>query len=230
MHAPVSITRRFAAGAVTALTLAGGAGGVFAQASGSDPEFSPISGDPAKPRRHTRLVGPAKLSPERAQEVYEIVRQSLRAGYGKAGRVVASGYQDWRRFNVAPYLSAAHGNHYLSNYVNAIGADTYGKFERGGAHPVGTVIAKDSFSLTRSGEILLGALYLMEKMPSGFNHASGDWKYALIRPDGTFVGETNGSGRERVEYCIGCHLAKQNQDHLWFLPRAFRVGRKDGAK
>lgn len=230
MRLPVYVSLRNAVSAILSLMLAGIAGSALSQNAASDPEFSPISGDPAKPRRHTRLVGPAKLSPERAQEVYEIVRPSLRAGYGRAGRAAASGYQDWRRFNIAPYLSAAHGNHYLSNFVNAIGAETYGRFEKGGAHPVGTVIAKDSFSLTRSGEILLGALYLMEKMPAGFNHASGDWKYALVRPDGTFVGETNGPGRERVEYCIGCHLAKQNQDHLWFLPRAFRVGRKDGAK
>lgn len=230
MQLPVSVPLRIAASAILAFALFSGAGSVLAQNAASDPEFSPISGDPAKPRRHTRLVGPAKLGPERAQEIYEIVRPSLRAGYARSGRASVGGYQDWRRFNTAPYLSAAHGNHYLSNYVNAIGAETYARFEKGGAHPVGTIVAKDSFSLTRSGDIILGSLYLMEKMPAGFNHASADWKYALVRPDGTFVGETNGQGRERVEYCIGCHLAKQHQDHLWFLPRAFRAARKEGTK
>lgn len=215
---------------VAALLIAGGAANAYAQKPESDPEFSPISGDPAKPRRHTRLVAPAKLGAVRAQEVYEIARSSMRLGYAKAGRASVSGYQDWRRFNTAPYLSAAHGNHYLSNYVNAVGADTYGKYEKGGPHPAGTIVAKDSFSMTRAGDLLLGSLFLMEKMPPGFNHATADWKYALIRPDGTLVGETNGPGRERVEYCIGCHLAKQHQDHLWFLPRAFRAGRKDSAR
>lgn len=192
-------------------------------AEDSDVEMSKISGDPAAPRRHFRLVDPAKLSPQRAGEIYAIIRQALQGGCSRSGNAVAASYQGWRRMNTAPYLSARHGNHYLNNYVNEIGAAAYGRFEKAGKLPVGTIIAKDSFSMTRSGEILLGGLFMMEKMPNGFNYVSGDWKYMFFQADGTLFGETNGTGSKRVEYCIGCHLAVEHQDHLWFLPKPYRV-------
>lgn len=191
-------------------------------AQSADVEMSKISGDPAAPRRHFRLVDPAKLPAQKASEIYAIIRQALQGGYARSGNAVAGNYQTWRRVNTAPYLSATHGNHYLNNYVNEIGA-AYGRFEKAGRLPVGTVIAKDSFSMTRGGEILLGGLFVMEKMPGGFDDVTDDWKYTLIQADGTLFGETNGRGSKRVEYCIACHLAKKDQDHLWFLPKAYRV-------
>jgi hypothetical protein len=192
-------------------------------AQGADVEMSKISGDPAAPRRHFRLVDPAKLPPQQASDIYAIIRQALQGGYARSGNAIAASYQGWRRMNTAPYLSATHGNHYLNNYVNEIGAAAYGRFETAGKLPVGTVIAKDSFSMTRGGEILLGGLFVMEKMPGGFNDVTDDWKYTLIQADGTLFGETNGTGSKRVEYCIACHLARKHQDHLWFLPKPYRV-------
>jgi len=196
-------------------------------AQGADVEMSKISGDPAAPRRHFRLVDPAKLAPQRASEIYAIIRQALQGGYSRSGNAIARGYQGWRRMNTAPYLSATHGNHYLNNYVNDIGAAAYGRFENAGKLPVGTVIAKDSFSMTRGGEILLGGLFVMEKMSGGFNYVTDDWKYSLFQPDGTLFGETDGTGSKRVEYCIACHLARKQHDHLWFLPKSYRVPVRD---
>lgn len=186
-------------------------------------EMSEISGDRTAPRRHFRLVNPAKLTPRQASEIYAIVRPALQGGYSRAAGPIVSGYQNWRRMNTAPYLSATHGNHYLNNYVNEIGAATYARFEAAGILPVGTIIAKDSFSMTSTGEILLGGLFLMEKMRPGFSDLTGDWKYTYIQADGTLFGETNGTRSERVEYCIACHLAAKHRDHLWFLPKAYRI-------
>ena len=194
-----------------------------ASEQGADVEMSPISGDPGKPRRHFRLVNPASLPPARASEIYDIVRPALGVGFARSGNATAAAYRGWRRFNISPYLSATHGNYYLNNYVNPIGAAAYGRYERAGKLPVGAVIAKDSFAMTRTGEIILGGLFIMEKMPPGFNHASGDWKYTYVRPDGTLFGETNGRSSNRVEYCIGCHLAREKYDHLWFLPKGYRA-------
>jgi hypothetical protein len=89
--------------------------------------------------------------------------------------------------------------------------------------PVGANIAKDSFTKTEAGGILFGPLFLMEKMSGGFNYASGNWKYTLIRPDGVTLGETNGDGSERVRYCIDCHLAAQQNDRLFYVPEAIRI-------
>jgi hypothetical protein len=189
--------------------------------SGSDVEMSTISGEPANPRRHYRLRDPKLLDPERAEEIYGIARQAMAAGYLLSGLGVARDYQDWRRYNSAPYLSATHGNHFLNNYANPI-AIAYGDYEGAGRLPVGAVIAKDSFAVTDSGGILLGPLFIMEKMPRGFSYVSGDWKFTLVKPDGTLFGETNGPGTERVEYCITCHLARERFDHLYFIPKAFR--------
>lgn len=187
----------------------------------TDVEMSTISGDAASPRRHYRLRDPKPLDSERAAEIYAIAQPSMRSGYPLSGSQVARDYQGWRRYNIAPYLSASHGNHYLNNYANER-AQAYGEFEAAGRLPVGAVIAKDSFSVTNSGGILLGPLLIMEKMPQGFNDVSADWKYTLVRPDGTLFGETNGPGSERVEYCIGCHLARERYDHLYFIPKDFR--------
>ncbi len=189
--------------------------------SGSDVEMSTISGEPASPRRHYRLRDPKPLDPERAEEIYGIARPAMAAGYPLSGLAVARDYQDWRRYNSAPYLSATHGNHHLNNYANPI-AIAYGDYEGAGRLPVGSVIAKDSFAVTDYGGILLGPLFVMEKMPQGFSYVSGDWKFTLVKPDGTLFGETNGPGAERVEYCISCHLARERFDHLYFIPKAFR--------
>ena len=113
------------------------------------------------------------------------------------------------------------GNHFLNNYANPI-AIAYGEYEGAGRLPVGAVIAKDSFAVADSGGILLGPLFIMEKMPQGFSYVSGDWKFTLVKPDGTLFGETNGPGAGRVEYCITCHLARVRFDHLYFIPEAFR--------
>ncbi len=84
------------------------------------------------------------------------------------------------------------------------------------------IASTDSFSVTQTGEMLLGPLFIMEKMPQGFNHVSGDWKYTMVKPNGTLFGETNGPGAESVEYCITCHLARERYDHLYFIPEERR--------
>lgn len=186
-------------------------------------EMSPVSGDADNPRRHFRLRNPAQLSPERATELYDIVKPALLNGYTRSRLDFAEAYQSWKRFNNSPYLSMTHGNHYLNNYANDIGA-AYGRFEAAAKLPVGTVIAKDSFAATSTGGILLGPLFVMEKMPEGFNYVSGDWKYTLVLPDGSVLGETNGKGSAKVKYCIDCHLAVEHQDHLYFMPKPYRQG------
>lgn len=188
----------------------------------SEIRMSEMGANTEAPRHHFRLRDPADRSPEEALALYDIVSSALQAGYARSGHAVAAMYQTWRRYNSVPYLSRAHGNHYLNNYANPI-AKNYGAFEQAGKLPVGSIIAKDSFSVTESGEILLGSLFVMEKMPEGFNYVTGDWRYTQIQPEGVLFGETKGEGSDRVEYCIACHLAVEHQDHLYFIPEAVRV-------
>lgn len=185
-------------------------------------EMSPISGPLEQPRRHFRLRSPAHLAPDDATEIYEIISGALSKGYRRSGLPAAKNYQRWRRYNRTPYLSSSHGNHYLNNYANAAAAP-YGSFEKAGELPAGSVIAKDSFTVTETGGILMGPLFIMEKMPKGFNYVSGDWRYTLVLPDGTVLGRTGGEGAGRVQHCISCHLAVDHQDHLYFIPEPYRL-------
>lgn len=190
--------------------------------AGEPRQVAQTGGDPEKPRRHYRIRRPARLAPDAAEEIYRELADQLVAGYGPTGHPVARDYRAWRRYNTAPYLSATHGNLYINNYANET-AEAYGEFENAGVLPVGSIIAKDSFVVARDGEVRPGPLFIMEKMPKGFNYVSSDWRYTQINPDGEFFGETHGDGAERVEYCIGCHLAVEQQDHLFFIPGPYRV-------
>ncbi len=191
--------------------------------AGDGEQLALISGDPNQPRRHFRVRRPVKLAPEEAESIYRGLIDELIAGYAAAEHPAARDYRNWPRYNTTPYLSVTHGNVYLNNYANEA-AEAYGRFEKGGRLPVGAILAKDSFVAERSGEIRPGPLFLMEKMGEGFNYVSGDWRHIMIMPDGVLFGETHGEDAERVEYCIGCHLAAERHDHLFFVPARFRAG------
>ncbi len=178
--------------------------------------------DPAKPRRHFRLRNPADLSPKDATTIYKRIGSEMEAAYRLSRHPVAESYRSWRRYNRAPYRSSPHGNRYVNNYANGRARD-YGKFELAGRMPVGSVIAKDSFTVTEAGTTFPGPLFAMEKMAPGFKYVTGDWRYTMIMPDGSIYGQTNGASAERVEFCIPCHLARERYDHLFFVPKAYRV-------
>ena len=181
-----------------------------------------ISGDPEQPRRHFRVRDPARIGGAEAEAVYRGLAADMAAIYALSGDPLAASYQGWGRYNSAPFLSATHGQRYVNTYANRLARD-YGRFEDAGAFPVGAVIAKDSIAITASGEVYPGPLFLMEKMPEGFSNASGDWRYTMVMPDGSLFGVTRGEGAQRVEYCIGCHLARERHDHLYFPPKEFRA-------
>lgn len=162
------------------------------------------------------------LAPEEAITAYECLKPEMLAAYAKSGSATAKSYAGWPSFNTRPYVSSTHGGRYVNNYANEAGG-AYGKFEKAGAMPVGTILAKDSFIARPSGKLSVGPLFLMEKMKAGFNKASGDWRYTLIGPDGTVIGETGGEGSKGVAFCAECHASVgEDQDHLFFMPDEVR--------
>ncbi len=185
-------------------------------------QIAQISGDPERPRRHFRVKNTLRLSIGEAAEIYDEIRGEMYQAYGGGTRETTPPYLDWGLYNTAPYRSATHGARYVSNYANDI-ARNYGLYEAAGILPVGSVLAKDSFSVSKDGTLEIGPLFIMEKMPAGFNRVSGDWRYIMIMPNGVLFGETKGRGAQKVEYCIGCHLAKEEQDHLFFVPESVRL-------
>ena len=176
---------------------------------------------PGTPRRHFRVEHSANLRGEEAERVYAELKNDMAQRYQLSRLPAASEDQGWTRYNRVPYRGAGHGRRFLNTYANELGR-AHGRFEKAGRLPVGSVVAKDSITVTDDGVTSPGPLFLMEKMADGFNYVSGDWRYTMIMPDGSVFGTTKGEGAERVEFCIPCHLAAERHDHLHFLPKRFR--------
>jgi hypothetical protein len=178
---------------------------------------------PQKPARHFRVERPAGLSGADALTIYNRILDGMVAGYRLSGLDYVNRYRTWRRYNTVPYRSAQHGERYVNNFANDAG-DNYRHFEAAGEMPAGAILVKDSFAVTKRGDVFSGPLFVMEKMPSGFNPASRDWRYVMIMPDGSLFGTTNGEGSERVVFCVTCHkMAGDKNDHLFFIPERHRV-------
>lgn len=147
----------------------------------------------------------------------------MKAAYARSGLSAAADYSTWRAYSRVPYQSSTHGNRYVHNYANAVGR-AYAGFENSGIMPRGTILAKDSFTVSPTGVVGVGPLFLMEKMQSGFNTASGDWRYTMVMGNGSIAGTTGGAGSNMMQMCVECHAAVgDTQDHMFFLPEELRV-------
>ena len=165
----------------------------------------------------------AELTAGEARKAYDCLIKDLVAGYSKSGLTVAGHYKDWKNFSNQPYVSDTHGGRYVNNYGNSL-ASSYGKYEKAGRMPVGALLAKDSFVAKANGKLAAGPLFLMEKMPAGFNTDSGNWRYTMVLPNGQVFGTTNGAGSAKMKFCYECHMSvAEEQDSLMFLPDEYRV-------
>jgi hypothetical protein len=211
--------RRWLAGGVVLAVLVGGAVWLADRAAPPSTTAPPAAREPPAMPRHLRVEDPARLDAARAAAIYEQIRSGLVAGYRLSRLDAAEDYVRWRRYNRVPYLSATHGDHYVNNYANGR-ARAYGSR---GSQPEGAVFAKDSFTVTRDGDVYSGPLVLMEKMAPGYAPEGNDWRYTMIMPDGSLLGVTGGVEAGQVEYCRECHAtAPAGHDHLFFVPEEFR--------
>ena len=81
-----------------------------------------------------------------------------------------------------------------------------------------------AIAVTEAGGVFSGPLFVMEKMPAGFNPKSGDWRYTMIMPDGSLMGVNGGAGSARMEFCVTCHaVVGRNQDHMFYVPEDVRA-------
>jgi hypothetical protein len=164
-----------------------------------------------------------ELTDAEAVAAYDCLQPMMTAGYTKSGRDDAADYTTWRRYSRRAYVSETHGSRYVQNYANA-SAKAYGNYENAGTFPAGAVLAKDSFTVDAKGAVAPGPLFLMEKMPAGFNAESDDWRYTMVMPEGAVTGTTKGAGSDNVGFCIGCHQSvTPAQDNVMLLPEEYRV-------
>ena len=169
------------------------------------------------PAAHLTLENPAKLSGDEANAIYSELQERMAQGYAVSNLAIIRNYQNWQKFSANPYISATHGQRYISNYANRRGAN-YGALKEGEAYRVGTVLAKDSITVTGTNKSFPGALFVMEKLPKGTSPATADWRYILVNPDGSLFGDTTGEEPENVTYCHDCHEQEAENDYVFFIP------------
>ncbi len=146
----------------------------------------------------------------------------MRVAYRKAGDLFANRYQRFTTFNKVPYTSDTHGGRLVNNYANRLARKAYGKYEKVKRMPIGSILAKDSFTVTKTGAAAAGPLFMMEKMVRGWNKETADWKYTMIMPNGTVFGRTRGKNAAGMAFCHECHVSGEDNDFLLFLPEEIR--------
>jgi hypothetical protein len=195
--------------------------GIVALSAVREPTHAQSSQDALVPKGHFKIERPANLSSAEALAIYDNIADTMAQSYAASREPAAEEFRQWRRYSTAPYRSATHGNRYVSNYANTK-ASGYGKLKPGEQMPQGALLAKDSFSVSASGDIFGGPLFIMEKMAKGASPETQDWRYVMIMPDGSYFGDSTGDGAERVGFCNGCHRTVAKDDYMFFIPVDYR--------
>ena len=127
------------------------------------------------------------LTDAESRDAYACAKSAMAGAYSRSGVDAARQFTAWTNYATSPYVSGTHGGRYVNNYANLAGS-TYARYEDAGTMRKGTVLAKDSFSVNGKGKVVIGPLFLMAKMGSGFNTGTLDWQYQMVMPDGAVFG------------------------------------------
>jgi hypothetical protein len=149
-----------------------------------------------------------------AANAYECLLPKMR--YKKSGHRLAESYGGWSRLDNGPFLSKIHGNRYVTVFANDRALTTSSAAPDA---PIvsGVAMATPTFSLTEDGTLEPGPLFLLEKMPKGFNTKAGNWRYTIIGPEGDIIGVTKGQHDEEVDFCRECDRKSSDDIYLALL-------------
>ena len=139
-----------------------------------------------------------------ANVVYECIADALHAGYKKGEKRWVNadhvnGYRGWVQASTVPANPGWHTERFLMTWVNQTGAAEYLKYAENPNIPVGTVLAKESFSVTDSGKVKKGPLFFMEKAAAGSSPKTDDWYYTMVSAKGV------PQGINTIVACAECH-------------------------
>jgi len=144
---------------------------------------------------------------EEAQVIYDCIADDLHAGYMKGDKrwipaEFVADYRNWTPANTLPANPGFHGGRFLLTWINEVGAADYLKFAEEDAVniPAGTVIAKESFSVTVAGKVKKGPLFIMQKVDAGVSPETNDWYYMAVAPNGTPMAVNV------MKACNECHM------------------------
>jgi len=183
-------------------------------------ERMPATQRPADVSPRPSLLPTPELTDQEAASVGDCMRPRLVALANASGDLRLKGSGEWRHFS-GQFYSSEHGR-YLEVAGNAAAAG-FLKFEDGPPLPVGAVVTKRSYRVLQSGAVVVDPQFVIERMPKGYDNRVGDWKFTLIAPNGTIVGESRGRDGDKVEFCVECHKSAWRQDFLFFIPPPYRA-------
>lgn len=150
--------------------------------------------------------------------LYACIVDDLAAGYAAEGHEIGSIYREWQVTATGPYNPGPHGDRFLLTFANDIGFAEYVKYAFADdlEMPVGSVLAKESYSLRGDGTPRPGPLFIMTKVEAGGEAAEfGNWVYSAVQPNGKNMGI-------KQSFCHDCHKAFADQDSMGYPDSAVR--------
>lgn len=159
------------------------------------------------------------LTEDQVVALYECLEEKMATGYAKGGDEVGSNFRSWAPTATRGAIQGAHGTRILNTFANDIAAEQYLKFaEEGFTMPVGSVLAKESISLSiKKKKARVGPLFIMTKMEAGSIPETGDWLYAGLQPNGKVM-------KVKQAFCHDCHAAYEDSDFLAYPVEEVRLG------
>ena len=167
--------------------------------------------------------GPDDISFDEANKVYQCLTEKMYKGYQKGAKRwipldYVANYKNWRAASTAPANPGPHTNRFLFTRVNEIGFDAYTKYAEDVTMPVGTVISKESFTISKKGKAKPGPLFIMEKVAPGTSPSTNDWYYMMVSAKGAPVAVNV------ARDCHECHSGFDFQDSLGYPVEEVRLG------
>lgn len=166
----------------------------------------------------TTEIKKADLTAEQVNGLYDCIKSELREGYASKGGANTKEYTNWKVTATAPAAPGIHGKRFLLTFVNDIGFDEYVKFAEENVNmPVGSILAKESFNVSKKGKVKKGPLFFMTKVAAGGEADKyGNWVYAAFTPKGKEM-------KIKQAFCSACHNGYEDQDDLGYPAEEVRI-------
>ena len=180
---------------------------LFATAAWADGHSCTFEGDPFD------------FTEDQISALYDCIADDLLASYQQGDNEVAAVYRGWGYAQTGPAAPGPHGGRFLNTFVNDIGYDTYIQYEEDDEAfemPVGTVIAKESYS-TRDGAPRRGPLFIMTRGETAEYPDTDGWIYSAVQPNGNPMNISQ-------SFCHDCHGGLEFSDSLGYPAFDVRLG------
>ncbi|EFL89225.1 cytochrome P460 family protein [Ahrensia sp. R2A130] len=166
----------------------------------------------------TSDVAKDDLTGEQVTALYDCIKAELREGYASQGGENTKEYQSWKAAATRPATVGVHGKRFLMTYVNETGFAEYTKYsEERGPMPVGSILAKESFNVSKKNKVQKGPLFFMTKVAAGGEaEPFGNWVYGVFNPKGKVQ-------KISQKFCHDCHGNYDEQDFMGYPDEDVRI-------